>query len=325
MSQMSPAARPCPPDITLRPQIHRTTTLVTSYLTSFNTFMYGGYKHNVINTTETRQVAKQDDAGNVMTNGDGTPILITKDIPKTTYSDTAMHGQAERVRALHPFPMPPFPIIQGGMPGPAAGLANTLLRKRLEPKEEEWVEGRLRKASEFAHVPGEWGIEPKRPDAKDEKEDSDSDDDGDDTVERLPTKRVKGTLTEDDILDLWKYAHQEAFDRRYLKSKYPDLYGATDGDGEGDEEGGSSSDDEEGDEEEDELEDAMDTSGAPDISVETANSQGPRQAETSRSAAVAIRSTAPAHSSVHQPVPGLPVLPLGFVHKFMSSGEATGQ
>lgn len=303
----------------IRPQIHRTTTLVTNYLSSFNIFMYGGYKHNSLSSTETRQVPKQDDAGNIIMSGDGQPIMISKDIPKTTYSDTTIHGQAERVKALHPFPMPPFPVLQNGMPGPASGLANTLLRKRLEPKEEEWVEERLRKASEFAYVPGEWGIEPKKVEVKAEKDDNDSDDeDGGNAVEGLPTKRVKGTLSEDDILDLWKHAHQEAFDHQYLKTKYPEQYG--EGDVEGDEEGETPGDDkeEEDEDEEDDFEDVMDTSGAPETSAAPPTSQ---PSEGPGSTSVAGRVTAPARPAVHQPVPGMPVLPLSFVHRFMTSGE----
>lgn len=306
--------------IIFRPQIHRTTTLVTKHISSFNMFIYGGYKHNSLSSTETRQVPKQDDAGNIIMSADGQPVLVTKDIPKTTYSDQAIHGQAERVKALHPFPMPPFPMTQGGMPGPAAGLANTLLRKRLEPKEEDWVEERLRKASEFAHVPGEWGIEPRKVEPKDENDESDSEEeDNTDAVDHLPTKRVKGTLSEDDILDLWKYAHQEAFDHQYLKAKYPEQYG--EGDGEGDEEGETPADDQDDDDDEDEeddFEDVMDTSGAPETSAAPPTSQ---PSETTGSASAIGRIAVPARPAVHQPLPGSKVLELKFVHQFMTSGE----
>lgn len=283
--------------------------------------MHGGFKHNSKTTSVTRQVPQQDENGNNITNPDGTPALISKVVDVTTYNDTLINGQADRVRALHPFPIPPFPIMGAGM-----NTANTLLRKRLEPKEEEWVEARLRKASEFAHVPSEWGIEPRKSDAKTEKDDSDSDEDkdeGDDgAAERLPTKRVKGTLDEDQILDLWKFAHQEAFDAQYLRRKYPEAYGEGEGDGDGDEEGDSPTDDEK-DEDEEEFEDVMDTSGAPEASAAPEISKSTDKSEAPGLEPAPV--TVPAKPAAHQPVPGLPVLSLSFVHKFMSSGEVSVQ
>ncbi|KAH7402715.1 hypothetical protein BKA66DRAFT_404928 [Pyrenochaeta sp. MPI-SDFR-AT-0127] len=306
------------------PQIHRTTTLVTSYLTSFNTLMHGGFKHNSKTTSVTRSVPQQDENGNNITNEDGTSVLVSKEVDITTYSDTLINGQADRVRALHPFPIAPFPIMGVGM-----NTANTLLRKRLEPKEEEWVEARLQKASEFAHVPSEWGIEPRKSDTKDEKDDNESDeekDEGDDgAAERLLTKRVKGTLDEDQILDLWKFAHQEAFDAQYLRRKYPEAYGEGegDGDGDGDEEGETPTDDEKADDEEEEFEDVMDTSGAPETSTAPETSKSTVKSEGSGQEPAPV--AAAARSAMHQPVPGLPVLSLSFVHKFMSSGEVSVQ
>ncbi|KAF1841654.1 uncharacterized protein K460DRAFT_291750 [Cucurbitaria berberidis CBS 394.84] len=305
------------------PQIHRTTSLVTTYISSFSTLIHGGYKHSSEITQETRQVPKHDDNGNPVLNPDGTPVLVSKEFPKTIYRDTPFNGQAERIKALHPFPMAPFPIM-----GVGAGMANTMLRKRLEPKEEEWVEARIRKASEFAHVPSEWGIEPKKADAKDEKDNdsSDEDDDADDDgVERMPTKRARGTLGEDEILDLWQHAHQEAFDQQYLRNKYPEDYGGDGGDGEGGEEGetpdSENGDGDEEDEDEDDFEDVMDTSGAP----ETSKAPEPAEAPVPEATPLALRAAVPARPAVHQAIPGLPVLPLGFMHKFMSSGEVTGQ
>ncbi|CAO2657290.1 Nn.00g034160.m01.CDS01 [Neocucurbitaria sp. VM-36] len=303
------------------PQIHRTTNVVTNYLSSFSTLMNGGYKHSSENIQETRQVPKNDDNGNPILNPDGTPVLVSKDFPKTIYRDTPFNGQADRIRALHPFPIAPFPIM-----GVGANMANTMLRKRLEPKEEEWVEERVRKASEFAHVPSEWGIEPRKSEVKAEKDDDDSDDGKeDDGAERMPTKRVKGTLSEDEILDLWQHAHQEAFDQQYLRNKYPEDYGEDAGDGEGGDEGETPGESEgPGDEEEEddeEFEDVMDTSGAPETSKTLEKPKVP----VPEPASTGVRPASPAKPEVHPPVPGLPVLPLGFMHKFMSSGEVTGQ
>lgn len=182
--------------------------------------------------------------------------------------------------------------------------------------EENWVESRLQKAAEFAHVPASWGIEPKREEVKDEHAGDDGANEG--AAERMPTKRVNGTLSEDDLLEMWKSAHQEAFDQGYLKAKYPSLYGgAGEGEAEGEDED-AGEDEEEEDDEEDDFEDAMDTSGAPEVAT------APSGAVAAPSVpGRAARATSPTKPAMHKPIPGLPVLSLGFVHKFMTSGEAT--
>lgn len=235
---------------------------------------------------------------------------MTKEVPKVIYRDTPFDGHAERIEALHPFPMPPFPIT-----GVGANMINTMLRKRLEPKEEEWVEERLRKASEFAHVPSEWNIEPKKPDAQEEEKEDDDAEEADD-ADQLSTKRVKGTLTEDSLLDLWKFAHQEAFDQQYLKAKYPDAFGG-EGEAEGAEEEDESGDDDDDDEDDDDFEDVMDISDDPVVPAVT---KEPEKAAAQVSEPTS-KPTRAAVSFVHPPVPGLPVLALGVVHRFMSCGE----
>ncbi|KAJ4374212.1 mediator of RNA polymerase II transcription subunit 8 [Neocucurbitaria cava] len=292
--------------------------VVMNQISSFSTLMNGGYKHSSESTQETRQVPKHDDNGNPVLNPDGTPVLVSKDLPKTIYRDTPFNGQADRIQALHPFPMAPFPIT-----GIGANMATTMLRKRLEPKEEEWVEERLRKASEFAHVPSEWGIEPRKPGAKDEKaNDGDDSDVDDDSAERMPTKRVKGTLSEDEILDLWQHAHQEAFDQQYLRSKYPEEYGEDAGAAdEGETPDAEDEEEDDDDDDEEDFEDVMDTTDAPDTGKAL---EKPGDTPAPEATATGVRPMVPAKPAVHQPVPGLPVLPLGFMHKLMTNGDARG-
>lgn len=286
------------------PQIQHTTTLVSNYINSFNTMINGGYQH----TTEDilTKLPKLDENGNIVRDSLGNPVDSSKDVTKTIYRDIHVPAQGDRIKALHPFPIPPFPMH---LPH-AQGMANTLLRKRLEPMEEGWVEKRLQKAAEFAKVPEAWGIEPKKPEVKDEDDEQDSEgEDTGETADVMPLKRVKGSLGESDIVEMWKLAHQETFDQEYLKATYPHEYGEDAGAGYEDSE-------EDEDEDEEEFEDVMDTSGAPEVTVSAPAAMSPQG--TARAAA----SVKPA---VHQPLPGQPVLPLGFIHKFMVLGEATGK
>lgn len=200
----------------------------------------------------------------------------------------------------------------------AAGMAGTLLRKRLEPMEESWVEERIRKASEWCFVPEEWGIAPRKPDATTATAIATEEEDEEDAVleserldsEAIPTTRVKNVLSADEIVDLWKHAHQEVFDIKYLRQKYPASYpdpgaqGAEDGEEEG-EEG-----DEDEEEEEEEFEDVMDTSGGAETEEKDAAKPN-----------VVRKKVTVGRLPVHEPVEGLPVLSLGFAHKFGEIGE----
>lgn len=309
-------------DRSYRPQIQRATSVVTSYLDSFNILINGGYKHTSEQIKETRQVPQKDNDGNVVTHEDGTPVLESKEFAKTDYRDIHIPAHGDRIKALHPFPIAPFPIMQGN----GAGMATTLLRKRLEPTEEGWVEQRLQKAAQFADVPAEWGIEPRKLEAKEVKDKDDSDAEDNATTDRMPTKRVQGSLSDDDIMQMWKYAHQEVFDQQYLKSRYPEEYGGGEGEGDmGDEEGSVYEDespegkDEDEEDEDDDFEDVMDLSDTPDATkVELAVATAPPPPSA------AARAAAPNKLAVHKPIPGLPVLSLSLVHKFMASGDATG-
>lgn len=173
-----------------------------------------------------------------------------------------------------------------------AGLAQTLLRKRLEPGEEKWVEERLARAAGFARVPGEWEIEPRKTEVLDEDEEEKDDAKG--KEKKQSTKRMKGTMTEDELIQLWDFAHRTVFDQEYQQTLFAE--------GEGEDE--DEDEDEEGEEDEDEESgEAMDTSGAPVPAAAT----GP---------------TSKARRARPESVPaGPPVLPLGFVHRFMTSGE----
>ncbi|KAF1958704.1 hypothetical protein CC80DRAFT_490525 [Byssothecium circinans] len=97
--------------------------------------------------------------------------------------------------SLHPYPISPYPTSDPLL----SNIATTHLRKTLEVHDQDWVTDRLAKASEFAHVPEDWGIEPRKP--KEEKEDDVSDDREDDMSRKV--KRVKGALNEDQIAELW--------------------------------------------------------------------------------------------------------------------------
>ncbi|KAI8938060.1 hypothetical protein NX059_005733 [Plenodomus lindquistii] len=291
------------------PQIHHTTNLVSNYVNQFNKLINGGYQHTAEEIVT--KVPKVDDNGNIVKDSMGNTVDSGKEVTKTIYRDIPEPAQRDRIKALHPFPIPPFPMH---LPH-AQGMANTLLRKRLEPMEENWVEKRLQRAAEFAYVPEAWGVEPRKPEKKDGDDEQDSDDDdASEDADTMPLKRVKGSLGEDDLVEMWKSAHQEAFDQQYLRMKYPNIYGEDTGAGDDDDDDDDSGDDD--DDDEDEFEDVMDTSGAPETAAPAA---APATSQDPAHAATTVK------SDVHQPVPGQPILPLGFMHRFMVLGEATGR
>ncbi|KAJ4992705.1 hypothetical protein SVAN01_01751 [Stagonosporopsis vannaccii] len=263
------------------PQIQRTTTAVNSYITTLNTFINGGRKH----TVESRKT----DAGKVLKNKQGSD--------EVRYSDITIPSQAETIRNLHPFPIAPFP----GTDDHLSGLIQTLLRKRLEPTEEKWVEDRLVKAMEFANVPSDWAIEPRKPTEKEDK-DTDADANADEprtAVDRF-SKRAKGTLTEEQLVQRWNSAHTWFFN--------PPQTSYDEGEDSGEE--GDEGDEEE--EEEEEFEDAMDADNSAQIAQEDVKPVVP-PAEV-----VMIHEAEP---PVHTPVPGMPVLELGVIQKFMATGH----
>ncbi|KAJ4357526.1 mediator of RNA polymerase II transcription subunit 8 [Didymosphaeria variabile] len=97
-------------------------------------------------------------------------------------------------RALHSFPIPPFPTADPQL-GP---LIDTIFSKEPGTKEKDWILAKLTKAAEFAHVPGDWGIEAKRP-AQEDDEKMDEGEEG-----RAKLRRVKADLDEDQLAALWK-------------------------------------------------------------------------------------------------------------------------
>jgi hypothetical protein len=269
--------------------------VVTTYLTSIQLLINGGYRHETRKKDETRQVHDKDKNGNLMYDADtGKPVMGNRTITRKIVQTVPVESNAKKIENLHPFPNTTFPMAAGN--GMAAGMAGTLLRKRLEPAEEGWVEERIRKASDFCYVPPEWGVEPKKPEVKDEEDGSEDEAEDDGTDKRIPTTRVKTELGEDDINDLWRYAHQEVFDIQYLRRMYPDQYPEPDADGEG--EGAEDGDEEEEEEEEGEEEEEEEEE-------EPEGTQAP----------VALK------HAVHQPVPGVPILSLSFVHKFVETGD----
>ncbi|KAF2032196.1 hypothetical protein EK21DRAFT_87322 [Setomelanomma holmii] len=258
------------------PHIQDLTSRISRYLISINGYINGTYRH-------TAEEAGKDTAGK--------PILDEDRNVKMNYRDMAVAGHAEQLGNLHVFPQAPFPIANERF----ASMAASLLEKRLKPDEEKWVEEKIRKAAEFAYVPGEWGVEPKKPEVK-EEEDSDDEENLKGWDPAVPLERVKGSLDEDAIMEVWKLAHMTVFDKEYGKMM--------DFEQGGDEERDQEDEiDEVGDEDE-EMEDEDDVAGTP---------QAPAAAPV-----VMIQRAPP---SVHKPVPGTLVMPLELVHRFMASGE----
>jgi hypothetical protein len=282
------------------PHIRHTISIINSYLTSINAYINGSYRHT--------EEAVKDTNGNA--------ILDEEKNPRMIYRDFANPGQAERIGALHPFPQAPFPLMNERL----AAMAGVLLDKRLGPTEEKWVEERLRKAAEFAYVPGEWGIEARKPVEKEVE--SDDDDEGMKGWDAgIPTKRIKGTLSEDQIMEMWNVGHRTAFDKQYGRDMRF---------GEGD-------DEEEEEEEEEEMEDVKieGQSPAQGGKASTTQAEGDQDMEDGEeeyedadtpkappAAPVVMIQRAP--PAVHKPVPGVPMMPLSFVHRFMASGEVDG-
>ncbi|KAH6620370.1 hypothetical protein C7974DRAFT_399573 [Boeremia exigua] len=265
------------------PQIQRTTTSVNSYITTLNTFINGGRKH----TAESRKT----DAGKVLKNKQGNE--------EVRYSDITIPPQADTLRNLHAFPIAPFP----GTNEHLSGLTQTLLRKRLEPTEEKWAEDRLAKALEFAKVPPEWGIEPRKPAEKDDKDvDSEVSADQPSTAVGRFSKRAKGTLSEEQLVQRWNSAHTWFFNPPQTSFDEGDDY--------------ASGEEGEDDEEEEDFEDAMDIPAA-DVPAQATQGEEARPAAPP-SQIVMIQEAQP---PVHKPVPGMPVLDLGVIQKFMATGH----
>jgi hypothetical protein len=290
--------------------VYRTYATVANSISSAQLMLNGGPNQVSELHTYKRIVPAKDAAGKPKTDANGDPETVEREIKRRELVIKEHQRNAEKIAALHPFPNGLFPMNAGG--GIAAGMAGTLLRKRLEPVEEAWLEDRLRKAGEWCFVPEEWGVEAKKPDtdakAEDEDESEEEEVDQADRLEseRIPTTRVKDTLSEDSIIDLWQNAHQEVFDQAYLRRVYgtgslEEVQTGAEGE-ELDEEGGE--DEEEDDEE---FEDVMDTSG--------------EAAQEDENMVVVKRKAAAGKMPVHQPDPGLPVLSMGFVHKFGEIGE----
>ncbi|KAL5117743.1 mediator of RNA polymerase II transcription subunit 8 [Pleosporales sp. CAS-2024a] len=276
-------------EATSNPDIMRMYNKATAQLASVNAYLNGSYKH--------REEPYRD--------ANGRPVLDAQGNARMRYTDAAHEGAAERIEALHVFPQAPFPMDKPHL----AAMAEVLLNKRLNPPEEKWVEDRLRKAAEFAYVPGEWGIEAKKPAAETREHGDDDDDDDDDDstgdVADISTKRFKGTLNEDQIVDLWTKGHKTAFDKQYQAAmRFEQRAGGMDDEGgEKDMEGvGQTPEDEEEMEDEEDEEDEF----------EEVDMSAP-------AAPVVMIQRAP--PSVHKPVPGTPIMPLGMVHRFMTLGE----
>lgn len=263
------------------PQIQRATTTVNGYITNLMTTINGGRKYAL--------ESRKTDAGKVLKNKQGDQ--------GRDYRDIDIEPQADTIRNLHPFPTAPFP----GTTPEFAVIAQGLLRKRMEPAEEKWVEDRLSKALEFASVPPEWGIEPRKPADKEDKDsDNEPDPDAQSTAVNRFSKRAKGALTEEQLVQRWNSAHMWFFNPP-----------RTEFDDEGEyEEGEEGEEDDEG-----EFEDAMNTPAA------EAGAQPPQENVQPAKPPLPVVMIQEAEPSVHKPVPGMPVLELGIIQKFMATGH----
>lgn len=153
---------------------------------------------------------------------------------------------------------------------------------------------------EFANVPSDWGIEARKPTEKEEKEtDAEASADEPSTAVNRFSKRTKGILTEEQLVQRWNSAHTWFFN--------PPQTSYDDGEEEGDE------GDEGEEEEEEEFEDAMDADDATQAAQEQdVKPEGPPPE------VVMIQEAEP---PLHKPVPGMPVLDLGVIQKFMATGH----
>jgi hypothetical protein len=162
-----------------------------------------------------------------------------------------------------------------------AGLVETLLRKKPGPKEDKWVEDRLRKAGEFCYMPADLGIELKAPGAPDDAVDQEGKEEVEGGFKATKLERRKGVLTEDELMEIWSDASNQGAIAIH-KFQNPD-----------DEEEGS-----EEEEDEEEMEDVeMGDSGA--LKLEGGDSAGAGSAP-----------------KLIEPTP----LPLNAILKFMSTG-----
>lgn len=301
----------------IRPQIHRSTTIVTNYISAIHLLINGGFRHTDKKVQQKERVVSKDALGNPILDASGHDTFVDKDIWRRLIATHPLPTNTEKFQALHPFPNPSYPMNAGG--GMAAGMAGTLLRKRLEPMEEGWVEDKIRKAGEWLYVPEEWGVDMKKPNARADKQDGEEEEEEEDGVpeserldsEAIPTKRVKDALSGEAIKDLWQHAHQEVFDLKYLRRTYPASY-PTEGAQEANEDDDEEGDEEEGDEEEEEeeFEDVMDTSGGQEEGKE--DESRPKLMK---------KKVLVGKLPVHQPMDGVPVLSLGVVHRFAEIGE----
>jgi hypothetical protein len=113
---------------------------------------------------------------------------------------------------------------------------------------------------------------------------------------------------------MWSVGHKTAFDRQYQDEKKFGMQAT----------GGGDEDDE--DEDEEEMEDVkiegqtpVEGEGDEDMDDEEDDSEDADSPKAQSSAPVVMIQRAP--PSVHKPVPGVPMLSLGIVHRFMASGE----
>jgi hypothetical protein len=211
-----------------------------------------------------------------------------------TFRDLDIEGQKDRIEALHAFPVAPYPMGNERL----GGMATILLDKRLGPLEEKWVEERLQKARDFAYVPGDLEIEPRKPavvtDAAEDDEELTS------NWVNVPTKRMKCALSEDELMELWGLGHRTVFDKQY-----------------GQDRGLGEENFDEDEEEEEEMEDALGGEAQDEVMADgDEESEEPTPKALPSLPVQMLRRAQPAG---HAPVVGAPRRPSEHVHRFMET------
>lgn len=77
-------------------------------------------------------------------------------------------------------------------------LVDTIFSKEPGAKENDWIRAKLVKAAEFAHVPGDWGIEAKKLDDEDDQDMYEG------AEGAASLRRKKAFLDEDQLAELWR-------------------------------------------------------------------------------------------------------------------------
>jgi hypothetical protein len=190
---------------------------------------------------------------------------------------------------LKVYPIAPFPAAE------KVQIIDSFTRKKPQPRDETWIEDRLRTASEFCAVPEDFDIEPAKP--KDDAEKQEGDEGYGDV------KRVKTHLNEEDIAGVWATAASVA---PALLKRWTDAVKRTEGDA-----------DEPDDDEIEEIKRIRQDLGMSTTTYWDKDEEG----EPIGRPGTPLGHKSPSVAKQTQPQPERPVLPLGMMLKFMSTGS----